>query len=762
MAQVQDNTGRLWIESGEQRRALVAEVAPIIPVEHSYSFLVPDEMSGALSPGQRVEVPLGKRGRLVPGFVLSIDEKPWDSTLRPLHALLDAESYLTPELIDLGRRIAEHYACPLGRTLKAITPQAVRRGSGLATVRYAELAQPLAEIRESSERLTAQRGALLEALAGADAALPVATLLEQTKASAAVLRGLVKLGHVRIYERKEIRDAPDFHLPTEEPSFELNAYQQQALDAIGERIDAGEFSVTLLFGVSGSGKTEVYIRAMRRVLAQGRQALLLVPEIVLTTQLVQRLASRFERVAVNHSGLTDAQRSVIWRQIARGEKDVIIGTRSAVFAPCPDLGLICVDEEQESSYKNLQAPRFHVRDVAIMRAHARGIPVVLGSATPSLESWHNSEVRSHYHRLSIPQRVKDLPMPKVHVLDMAEEPPINEHPPVLSRLLEELLGQTLEQGEQAVILMNRRGYASRVFCPQCHARLECPHCHVGLVVHSATGLAVCHYCRTRIKPPTICPTVGCGGKLLRIGPGTQRVEDVITRLFPQARICRVDSDTVRHRAQYQSVVDDFETRRTDVLVGTQMIAKGLDFPFVSLVGVINAEPTALASDFRAQERLFQLITQVAGRAGRAQTAGTVVVQTLTPDSYALAAAVNHDFEAFAARELQVRRRVGLPPFRRLARFTLSHEREENAARAAGMLAEQVRALAEEMQVAGFDLWGPNPCALLRLRGKYRYELLLFTRDAAGMHNLLNHLRQEGKLKVKTATLVVDVDPVSLA
>ena len=762
MAQVENNTGRLWIESGEQRRALVAEVAPIIPVERAYSFVVPDELADKLSPGQRVEVPLGKRGRLVPGFVLALGEKPWDTTLRPLHSLLDAESYLTPELIDLGRRIAQHYACPLGRTLKAITPQAVRQGSGLVTVRYAQLAQPLAEIRESGERLTAQREALLKALSDADTALPVATLLEQTKVSAAVLRGLVKLGHVSVVECKEIRDTPDFDLPTVEPTFELNDYQQQALDAIGERIDAADFSVTLLFGVSGSGKTEVYIRAMRRVLAQGRQALLLVPEIVLTTQLVQRLASRFERVAVNHSGLTDAQRSVIWRQIAKGEKDVIIGTRSAVFAPCPDLGLICVDEEQESSYKNLQAPRFHVRDVAIMRAHARGIPVVLGSATPSLESWHNSEVRSHYHRVAIPQRVRDLPMPKVHVLDMADEPPINEHPPVLSRLLEELLRQTLAQGEQAVILMNRRGYASRVFCPQCHTRLECPHCHVGLVVHSSTGMAVCHYCRTRIKPPTICPTVGCGGKLLRVGPGTQRVEDVITQCFPEARICRVDSDTVRHRTQYQQVVDDFEARRTDILVGTQMIAKGLDFPFVSLVGVINAEPTALASDFRAQERLFQLITQVAGRAGRAETAGTVVVQSLTPDSYALAAAVNHDFEGFAERELKVRKRVGLPPFRRLTRLTLSHPREEGAAREAATIAERIRAVAEECQLAGFDLWGPNPCPLLRLRSKYRYELLLFTRDAGGMHSLLTRLRQEGKLKAKTASLMVDVDPVSLA
>lgn len=761
MAQVENNTGRLWLESGEQRRALVAEVAPIIPVERAYSFVVPENLAGALSPGQRVQVPLGKSGRLVPGFVLSIDEKPWDTTLRPLDSLLDSESYLTPELIELGRRIARHYACPLGRTLKAITPQAVRRRSGLVTVRYAELAQTPAEIRATAGRLTAQREALLETLAQAPAPVPVTALLEQTEVSTGVLRGLTKLGHVRILERKEIRETPEFDLPAQEPNFELNPHQQEALDAIGARIDASDFSVTLLFGVSGSGKTEVYIRAMRRVLGQGRQALLLVPEIVLTTQLVRRLASRFERVAVNHSGLTDAQRSVIWRQIARGEKNVIIGTRSAVFAPCPDLGLICVDEEQESSYKNLQAPRFHVRDVAIMRGHQRGIPVVLGSATPSLESWHNSEIRSHYHRLVIPQRVKSLPMPKVHVLDMAEEPLINGRPPVLSRLLEQFLGQTLEQGEQAVILMNRRGYASRVFCPRCHTRLECPHCNVGLVVHAASGQAVCHYCRTRITPPTICPTVGCGGKLLRIGAGTQRVEDVVTQLFPQARICRVDSDTVYHRAQYQRVVDDFESRRTDILVGTQMIAKGLDFPFVSLVGVINAEPIALARDFRAQERLFQLITQVAGRAGRAETAGTVVVQTMTPESYALAAAVQHDFEAFAQRELQIRKRVGLPPFRRLTRLTLSHPREEGAAREAATIAEQVRAVAEELKLAGFELCGPSPCALPRLRGKYRYELLLFTHDAPGMHRLLNRLRQESKLKPKTATLIVDVDPVSL-
>jgi len=760
-AKAKETTGFLWTEEGEPLQGVVAEVAPILPVNHTYSFAVPASFEGRVAVGQRVRVPMGRGGRLVPAFVLALDRRTWDSTLRPIHSPIDPASFLTPDLIEVGRQIAAHYACPLGRTLKAITPEAVRRQRGLVKARYARLVRSLEEIRALGRRIGPKRWALLSVLPAADA-VRVEQVLRDSRTSPAVLRALVKEGWVETETRWEVEtDETIDGLPVE-PTFALNDEQRSALDAIQTAIDAQRFSVTLLFGVSGCGKTEVYIRAMRRVIEAGRQAILLVPEIVLTTQLVGRLTSRFSQVAVLHSELTEAQRSLIWRRIAGGEKKVVIGTRSAVFAPCPKLGLICVDEEQETSFKNLQAPRFHVRDIAILRAKQLGIPVVLGSATPSLETWYRSDHHRDYRRVVISRRVRDLPLPKVHIVDMEDEIAEQKKAVLLSRALETLLGETLHRGEQALILVNRRGFAHHVFCPACRTRLTCPQCSVGLVVHTTTGQAVCHYCRCRIPTPTICPVVTCGAKLMQVGSGTQRIEALLAERFPHARIQRVDSDTMRHRSHYQRIVDDFEARKIDVLVGTQMIAKGLDFPFVSFVGMVAADAGGLAGDFRAHERLFQLVTQVAGRAGRADAPGRVVVQTMNPALPALSHALRHDYESFAESELRSRQRVGWPPFRRLARVVLSHPREETARREAEALVVRVQNTIESLALARADILGPHPCPLARLRGRYRYDVLIRTPDAASLRNLLGRLDSDGALRTKAASTIVDVDPVSMA
>jgi len=759
---VDNATGRLWVEEGEQHEGLVALVAPVMPIDRSLSFAVPESMESLLAPGQRVTVPVGRSGRMVTGFVLSIDRRIWDSTLRPIASIVDESSYLNEEMIELGRRIARHYACPLGRTLKAITPEAVRRQRGLKAVRYIELAMPPDEIVAGGGRITAKRRAVLDALAETDEPARVDTLLEQTGTSSAVLRGMEREGWIVQSTRRELIDTGEPDQTVVDPGFTLNDQQQAALERIAEHIDDARFAVTLLFGVSGSGKTEVYIRAIQQVVASGKQAILLVPEIVLTTQLVGRLASRFSDVAVNHSGLSDTRRSIIWRQIASGEKKVVIGTRSAVFAPCPDLGLICVDEEQETSYKNLQAPRFHVRDVALMRTQQLGIPVVLGSATPSIETWYNSEHRAHYRRVALRRRVKELPMPRVHIIDMRDEWRDLKRRVVLSRTLERLLSETLDRGEQAVILMNRRGFASRIFCPDCGMGLVCPQCSVGFVVHVASGQALCHYCRNRIATPTVCPNIGCGGKLVQVGIGTQKVEEVLRSQFPKAVIRRVDSDTMRHRDHYQEVVDQFEARQIDVLVGTQMVAKGLDFPFVSFVGVISADTCSMATDFRSQEHLFQLMTQVAGRAGRASTGGVAVIQTTMPEAPALRFAVEHDYESFARLELESRRATGFPPYRRLTRIVLAHKREETVRLEGEAFAGKV---VDAIKLAGLehaDVLGPTPCPLTRLRGRYRYDLLLRTKSASAMHDLIKRLRESGAMRTKAQSTIVDVDPVSLA
>lgn len=755
-----NKSGYLWVEEGQRLEGVVAEVAPVVAYTHrTYTFAVPESMESQLAVGQRVIVPMGRRGRAVPGFVVALDRRVWDSTLLPIATVVDETSFLNAELVALGREIAEHYACPLGKTLKAITPEAVRKQRGLKKVRYAALTRPVESIVGAARRVSPQRQAVLDHLAATDGPVRVDRLLSDTRTSPAVLRSMVAEGWVHTSQRREVAheaDAP----PLFEPSFELNAEQRAALQGIERSLDAGTFSATLLFGVSGSGKTEVYVRAIQRVLDMGRQAILLVPEIVLTTQIVQRLAARLPDVAVSHSGLSDAQRSIIWQQVHAGEKKVVIGTRSAVFAPCPNLGLICVDEEQETSYKNLQAPRFHVRDVAIMRAKQRGIPIVLGSATPSMESWFHSQHRSDWRRIVIRERVQSLPMPQVHVVDMRDEHAELKRAVILSRSLERLLGEALERGEQALILMNRRGFATRVYCPACRTRLECPNCNVALVVHGS-GDVLCHYCRWRGPMPTFCPNATCGEPLVKMGLGTQRIEDLLIERFPQARIQRVDSDTMKHRRHYQRVVDDFEARRIDVLVGTQMIAKGLDFPHVSFVGVIDADPTALAADFRAEERLFQLITQVAGRAGRADASGRVVVQTTMPDLAALKHALRHDYESFAEGESAMRRKIGLPPFRRIARIVVAHQREAIARKECDALADRIRETIGALELAHADVLGPTPCMLARLRGKYRYDLLIRTANASAMRHLLGRLQESRHLRTKAESTMIDVDPVSL-
>jgi len=500
---------------------------------------------------------------------------------------------------------------------------------------------------------------------------------------------------------------------------------------------------------------------MRQALASGRQAMLLVPEIALTEQLVQRLSLRFSDVAISHSGLTETQRAAVWRDVVSGKKRVVIGTRSAVFAPCPALGLIVVDEEQEGSYKNLRAPRFHVRDVAILRGKLLNIPVLLGSATPSLEVWHRSGTHRDYHRLTLSRRVRELPMPSVQLVDMRDEEPDEGHAPVLSRRMISSLKETLKHGEQALLLVNRRGFATAIYCAHCRTRIECPACNVSLVVHTASGASICHYCRTRIPTPTTCPNATCGAQLVHLGSGTQRIETTLASIFPDTRIKRVDSDTMTHRREYQKVIGDVTAGRIDLLVGTQMLAKGLDFPGISFVGVVHADIGGVAADFRAHERLFQLITQVAGRAGRADRPGRVIVQTTMPELTALQCAMAHDYPTFADQEIAVRNRVNLPPFSRLARLVLAEARESLVRQRAEDMARRFKELMTTESIMEAEVLGPHPCSHRRLRGKYRYDMLIRANDAGTLQRTMQAAAANGLLQGGAVSLIVDVDPVSL-
>ncbi len=739
----------------------VASVVPVSAIDRVYSFAIPESLLAMISPGQRVRVPLGRHDRIVEAFVLDISECDWNNTLKFIESPVEDQNWLGRHLLELGRWISRYYCTPLGRTLSAMVPVVVRKRSGYRRVRYVWLDGSLEDILRSSARIGPKQRKLLESLPAGGEAVRADEICKQIEVSTATLRETVNKGWVKQRIEKHPRPAPNFDRPVEEPDFTLNSEQQQACAEIGEYIDRGEFKVLLLYGVSGSGKTEVYIDAMKRAVSKGRQVIVLVPEIALTTQLVHRFASRLRDVAIVHSGLSGTERSLTWNAIHTGQKRVVIGARSAVFAPCQDLGLIVVDEEQEHSYKNQQSPRFHARDVAIKRAQMLNIPILLGSATPALETWHNCRVHDHYRAIHLTRRVAGLEMPEVEIVDLRYEEKSRPGFHLLSRLLEKRLRDTLSNHEQAILLLNRRGYAPVLYCPRCKRRVLCRNCKASMVFHRLTGEAVCHHCHAKMPAPQWCADPSCATRLVRFGLGTERVEEEIRHKFPVARVRRVDSDTMENVREYEKVLAAFEGREFDIMIGTQMVAKGLDFPFVSLVGVVSADTALFLPDFRANEGTFQLVTQVAGRAGRAKTGGRVVVQTLMGDLPALQAAAQHDYDSFAEHELKVRRETRMPPFSRLTRWILSDTSESKLKQAARDFATVLRDACAHIGSASAEVSGPFPSPLERIRKQYRYDILLRTGSAEDRIQLLNYLRHERKLKAKVQRMVIDVDPVSL-
>jgi len=738
----------------------VARVAMVAAIEGEYSFSVPDHLADKIEPGKRVIVPFGRSARPAPAFCITVAREPWTSTLKEVKEVIDDERLLSASLLELGIWMSRYYGCPLGRVLSAMVPEAIRKQSGFRTVHVYRLAPGLREQSEAPKLRSEKRQKVFDLLFARKDGLDSDTLLAESGASKAILAAMVKASLIEVQTHLKPAPAPDFDQPCDEPTFELNAAQLAAIERIGQITAGGAFRTVLLFGVSGRGKTEVYIRAIRNVLAGGKQAIFLVPEIALTTQLVDRLASRFHDVAVVHSGLTGVQRSLTWSAIARGLKRVIIGTRSAVFAPCHQLGLIVVDEEQEPSFKNQRSPRFNTRDVAIKRAQLASVPIVLGTATPSLETWYNCEQYHHYERISLPSRICDLPMPSVEFVDMRLVQKQRRGLHLLSPQMERQVRETLESGQQAILLLNRRGYASYLVCARCRTPIVCPNCRVNMVFHQTTGKAMCHYCHARMIVPTRCADPSCGGKLIRWGMGTQRVEEEVRKKFPEARVARADSDAMTHVGNYEQLLHAFARRETDVLVGTQMIAKGLDFPAVAFVGVVNADTALSVPDFRASERTFQMVTQVAGRAGRAGTGGRVVVQSLAGFTPALQYAAKHDYESFACHELAIRRKFGWPPFTRLARIVVSHRSQMQARREVYTLTERVRKYLTD-QTGAADVLGPQTAPLQRLRNLYRYDFLIRAASASRLMETIDKLRNEGILKPTTRHVLLDVDPVSL-
>jgi primosomal protein N' (replication factor Y) len=566
----------------------------------------------------------------------------------------------------------------------------------------------------------------------------------------AMIPGALKHGKISMTSR--IREVQREVVPTE-PHIP-NKEQEEVLKEINACVEEGKHKVFLLHGITGSGKTEIYLQTMENVLSKGKTGIILVPEISLTPQTVERFRSRFgDRVAVFHSRMLQSARFTEWKRIKDGQARMVVGPRSAVFSPFEDPGVFIVDEEHEPSYKQEDVPRYHAREVAIERARAAGAPVILGSATPSLESYHKT-VMGEYRLVELTQRIEEKKLPKVKLVDMRMEFETRSGKSVISRVLAEGLQKDIAKKQQALIFINRRGYSTFVNCQKCGYILKCSKCDSPMVFHQAKAELICHYCNRRMAPPGICPSCN-DEKLMYRGTGTQKVETELKKILPGVRIERMDSDTMSKRGAHDRVLQDFTDHKIDIIVGTQMIAKGLDFPKVTQVGVISADANLNLPDFRSGERTFNLITQVAGRAGRSDLGGEVIVQTFTPEHYAISMAAKHDYNSFYLREIEARRQLMFPPFVSLVKITVRSQKEENVVKVAGRLAETLK-----KKIPSIDMLGPAPAPMTKLRGYYRWNVLIKSKDREEIVKKLR-VALKGFRKGSGVFMAVDIDPMSM-
>ena len=760
---------------------MLVEVALPLPLPRTFTYRVP---GGAARPGTRVRVAFGPR-KLMGWIVAEVTEVEREvakigdvSKIKDIDALLESEPSLTPDVLELCRWVSDYYVLPLGQVLRTALPAVLSGGVEMhepaKTRRVLRITRELPSLQEREEmfkRAQRQRELyeMVEQLGGSD---DVAHLTTQLGFSHAIVKGLVARELATIVEERVDRD-PFAAMPQDAPGkFKLTNQQQAAVDRLVARArarDRARERPFLLRGVTGSGKTAVYIELLKEIVTQQKRgAIVLVPEISLTPQTVARFRAEFgDIIAVLHSALSDGERFDAWRALHEGEKRIAIGARSAVFAPVKDLGAIILDEEHESSYKQPESPRYHARDLAVIRSRLTGALCLLGSATPSLESWHNVQ-QDKFELLELPERVEGRPLPPVEVVDLRQRGKASSSTAVLpnsyilSNRLVEAMWARLDRQEQTILLLNRRGYATFVQCRSCGEVWHCHQCNVSLTYHRGRRRLVCHYCFHEEPAPTVCPRCTSSDLSFK-GVGTEQVEREVMELFPQARIARMDVDTTTAKWAHHDILGRVERREVDILLGTQMIAKGLDFPFVTLVGVVNADVAMNLPDFRASERTFQLLTQVAGRAGRGERGGEVIVQTSLPHHYAIRCAVEHDYLKFAEKELQERQAPQYPPLVRMVNVLISGTDERAVLEEANRAAEWTRGIIETSAKGAAAVTGPAPCPIDRIRGRWRWHFLLRGASAKALGLICRHLQYRYDFKPGTAELrlILDRDPVSL-
>ena len=794
---------------------------PVQNVNRPFDYMIPEKWKSIVVPGVRVVVPFGPRKLL--GFVSKIKQVGDSSKLKEIDSLLDIQPVLTEELLELGESLAAETICTTIASFQVMLPAALKgkyeknivvapnhsamecseeikrlfennqklvweevENSNLFKQIKVEIQKGILEVElvveskmkvkkerfvhslktleelqtilnETRKNAVKQRKLLEFFIENEGAEVESAELIEQLDLTYDVLNGFAKSGVLKILEIEQYRDPHAHSNFTKTEKLQLTPRQAVALEPIVQKIHQNKHENFLLYGVTGSGKTEIYLQSIDIALQEDKQAIMLVPEIALTPQMVTRFKSRFgNRVAVLHSGLSNGEKYDEWRKIIRGEVSVVVGARSAIFAPFKKIGIIIIDEEHEGSYKQEETPRYHARDIAIKRGIYHNCPIVMGSATPSLESFARAK-KGVYTLLELGTRINEKALPKVTVVDMREELR-NGNRSMFSIPLYEKIGERLKKKEQIVLLLNRRGHSSFMMCRDCGYVLECPRCDVSLTYHKNNHQMKCHYCGYDTSVPNTCPV--CKSDHMRFfGTGTQKVEEEIARLYSNARVIRMDVDTTRKKGAHEKLLKQFENGQADILLGTQMIAKGLDYPNITLVGVLAADTSLHIADFRAAERTFQLLTQVSGRAGRHELEGEVVVQTYTPEHYAIELAAEQDFDKFYDREMIVRKKTGFTPYYFMTLITVSHEDLITTTEAVRKVCAFVRnGLSEKALV-----YGPIPASISRVNNRFRYQCLIKYKSEPNLNALLHDLNEQfGLINGKKGVyLTIDTNPNSM-
>ncbi|MEQ9379316.1 MAG: primosomal protein N', partial [Pirellulales bacterium] len=749
-------------EQDDAHGQMVASVVFCEGPEQVFDYGVPEKLRETLRPGRRVRAPLGRGNRPLVGYCVALEHRDDERRkLKDISGVVDNHDLLSPSMLRLTQWIAEHYLCPWGQVLEAVVPAGVRSKAGTRNITLLSVPNRVAA-RLTQLDLPPKQAQALTCLAASDKPLSPVELARYAKCTLAPINALRKKGLIEAHSERVRSTTSAEPADDRRSDLDLNDDQQRALTAIEKAINSREHHTILLHGVTGSGKTEVYIRAIQEVVSFGRQAIVLVPEISLTPQTRARFRERFDRVAVLHSHMSDSERHHHWRDIATGQVQVIVGARSAVFAPTPHLGLIVVDEEHETSFKQESPPRYHAREVARRRALNESVPLVLGTATPSLESWQRAR-SGEYQHIELPGRINDRPMPAVVTIDMRNELEKRSAAGVLSRSLRTQMAQALQEGGQVILLLNRRGFSTHIQCTACGEVLNCPHCDIALTHHRKAETALCHYCDYSQRAPTHCPKCNTPG-IRYGGTGTQRLEAEVRARFSDYPCIRMDTDAMQKPGSHERALAAFRDGEVRILLGTQMIAKGLDFPNVTLVGVVNADTALHLPDFRAAERTFQLVVQVAGRTGRGERGGRVMVQTFDPDHPAIQAAVHHHFKNFADYELPHRQEFGYPPFGNMIRLIIRGPSEETTEVFAQHLADTLRTDIAAVQGPEEDdtarILGPAPAPLNKLRGKFRFQIHLHARDGQLLRSAVQQLKEKTR-PPEEIQWIADVDPESM-